>query len=96
MKVLEALMSPKAVPAPEKLSAYWRHGAKATLKNKLKETINKNKAKNGIFFIGDGMSVATIMAARTYLGQLQKKPGEEQSLSFERFPVTGLAKVTLK
>lgn len=50
-------------------------------------------AKNVIFFIGDGMSIATLTAARIYMGQLENKTGESEMLSFEKFPYTGLSKV---
>ena len=49
---------------------------------------NRNKARNVILFVGDGMGVATITAARILDGQRRKSPygGEENTLSFERFP----------
>ena len=46
-------------------------------------------AKNLIIFVGDGMSIATQMAARMYMG------GEEQELSFEKFPYVGISKVRI-
>lgn len=52
-------------------------------------------AKNIIMFLGDGMSVPTLAAARVYLGSLQNASGEELSLSFENFPYSGLSKVIL-
>lgn len=51
-------------------------------------------AKNVIFFLGDGMSVPTVVAARTLMGQLEGKSGEESQLSFEKFPFVGLSKVS--
>lgn len=39
------------------------------------------------------MSLATVSAARIYMGQLQNKTGEENKLFFENFPYTGLSKV---
>ncbi|XP_017024993.1 membrane-bound alkaline phosphatase [Drosophila kikkawai] len=50
------------------------------------------KAKNVIMFLGDGMPLATVAAARILKGQRQGKTGEESSLSFERFPYTGLSR----
>ena len=50
------------------------------------------KAKNVILFIGDGMGVSTITAARIYEGQSQGKTGEEHSLSFETFPNVAMVK----
>lgn len=52
----------------------------------------KKKAKNVILFIGDGMGIATITAARIYDGQTRGETGEENSLSFERFPNVALVK----
>lgn len=49
-------------------------------------------AKNVIFFVGDGMSLATVNAARIYQGQQNGQPGEENLLSFEQFPHTALSK----
>ena len=52
----------------------------------------KTKAKNLILFIGDGMSSATVTAARIYDGQKKGMFGEENVLSFERFTELGLSK----
>lgn len=52
-----------------------------------------NTAKNLILFLGDGMSLTTITAARIYKGQLQNTSGESGHLSFEKFPFTGISKV---
>jgi len=57
---------------------------------KLKQ-INK-KAKNVILFLGDGMGVSTVTAARILQGQLHGKTGEEGFLSWERFPYVALSK----
>jgi alkaline phosphatase len=52
----------------------------------------RKKAKNVILFIGDGMGISTITAARIYDGQSRGETGEENSLSFERFPNVALVK----
>ncbi|MGL4220170.1 MAG: alkaline phosphatase, partial [Shewanella sp.] len=49
-------------------------------------------AKNVILFVGDGMGVSTITAARILEGQLKGKTGEENVLSFETLPYVGLSK----
>ena len=51
-------------------------------------------AKNVIMFLGDGMSIPTLNAARIYMGQLQNQSGEETQLYFEKFPYVGLSKVS--
>lgn len=50
------------------------------------------RAKNVILFIGDGMGISTITAARIYDGQRRGETGEENSLSFEKFPNVALVK----
>lgn len=50
------------------------------------------KAKNVILFIGDGMGISTITAARIYDGQKRGETGEENVLSFERFPNLAMVK----
>jgi alkaline phosphatase len=50
------------------------------------------KAKNVILFIGDGMGISTITAARIYDGQKRGETGEENSLSFEKFGHVALVK----
>lgn len=52
----------------------------------------KGKAKNIILFVGDGMGVSTVTAARILEGQNQGKAGEEHNLSFDQFPFAGLSK----
>ncbi len=50
------------------------------------------KARNVILFIGDGMGVSTVTAARILDGQQHGRSGEEGHLSFEAFPNTALVK----
>jgi alkaline phosphatase len=50
------------------------------------------KSKNVILFIGDGMGISTITAARIYDGQKRGETGEENQLSFEKFPNVALVK----
>ncbi len=49
-------------------------------------------ARNVILFIGDGMGVATVTAARIFDGQSLGLRGEEHSLAFESFPNVALVK----
>ncbi|XP_062131456.1 membrane-bound alkaline phosphatase [Drosophila sulfurigaster albostrigata] len=65
---------------------YWLSASKAHILEKLSYVRNEKRAKNIILFLGDGMGLATLAAARSYIG------GEEQKLSFEEFPYTGLSK----
>ncbi|KAG7308428.1 hypothetical protein JYU34_005630, partial [Plutella xylostella] len=76
----------------ERNSDHWRMQAQWVLKLKVAAPLNTRVAKNVILFLGDGMSVATLAATRTYLGNRHGYSGEELKLSFEAFPYTGLAK----
>ena len=49
-------------------------------------------AKNVILFVGDGMGVSTVTAARILEGQLNGNYGEENELFFETFPNVALSK----
>ena len=61
------------------------------------QALSKTKfPKNVILFIGDGMSIATVTGARIHKGQkVFKQSGEEQFLSWERFPSSALMKVNM-
>ena len=50
------------------------------------------RARNVILFIGDGMGISTVTAARIFDGQSQGMPGEEHELVFETFPHVALVK----
>jgi alkaline phosphatase len=49
-------------------------------------------AKNVLLFVGDGMGIATVTAARILDGQLRGASGEENLLAFERLPYVALSK----
>jgi alkaline phosphatase len=53
---------------------------------------NRRHARNIILFIGDGMGISTVTAARILEGQQRGDPGEENLLSFEHFPYVALSK----
>ena len=50
------------------------------------------QAKNVILFLGDGMGISTITAARIFAGQQQGLPGEEYDLEFDKFDNVALIK----
>ncbi|XP_037046823.1 alkaline phosphatase 4-like [Bradysia coprophila] len=80
-------------------ASYWRKHAETHLKKVLAQ-INtettgngiRSCAKNVIIFIGDGMGLSTVTAARIFKGQQKGTSGEEETLTFEEFPHTGLSK----
>lgn len=69
----------------EETRQFWRSKAKDIVTSHL-ATQNTNKAKNVIMFLGDGMGIQTVTAARILLGN------ENESLSFEKFPHAGAVK----
>ncbi|XP_034541018.1 alkaline phosphatase, tissue-nonspecific isozyme isoform X1 [Notolabrus celidotus] len=90
--VLESLGKPK-FPEQEKEPKFWNTWAQKTLKNALTlQTLNQNQAKNLILFLGDGMGVPTVTAARILKGQLNGQSGEETQLEMDKFPFVSLAK----
>uniref|UniRef100_A0A1I8Q1S3 alkaline phosphatase n=1 Tax=Stomoxys calcitrans TaxID=35570 RepID=A0A1I8Q1S3_STOCA len=70
----------------ETSSEYWLNQGKDFVRTKLNTPLNTKKAKNVIMFLGDGMGLPTVAAARNLIG------GEHAELSFEKFPHIGLAK----
>jgi alkaline phosphatase len=79
-----------AIPRPDgETPAWWfRDGAaQAAARGAM-----HGHAKNLILFVGDGMSLATVAAARILDGQRKGGPGEENRLTWETWPATALSK----
>lgn len=70
----------------------WMLDGKAALAKAKKLHPNAKKAKNVILFIGDGMGVSTVTAARIFEGQMKKIDGERNLLSFEKLPYLAMSK----
>ncbi|KAK2530983.1 intestinal-type alkaline phosphatase 1-like protein [Columba livia] len=84
-----ALLSP---PDAEETPDYWNEGARRRLESALALQPLAQRAKNIILFMGDGMGLSTVSAARIYKGQLAGGSGEESVLAMETFPHMALAK----
>ncbi|XP_075340514.1 alkaline phosphatase, intestinal, tandem duplicate 1 [Odontesthes bonariensis] len=76
----------------EKEPAYWDAQAKQTLDAALKLHPREHRAKNIILFLGDGMGVSTVSAARILRGQMDGWSGEETQLAMDTFPYVALSK----
>jgi alkaline phosphatase len=63
------------------------------LKQAIQQQPIHGHARNIVLFIGDGMGISTITAARILEGQQNGNSGEENNLSWESFPNTALIKV---
>jgi alkaline phosphatase len=70
---------------------WWKSGQTAA-RAAAKRVPPRGRARNVVLFLGDGMGISTVTAARIFAGQQQGKPGEETVLSFETLPYTGLVK----
>jgi len=75
-------------------SSHWYTDAEKALQRAAQRRINNTPgaAKNIILFVGDGMGISTVTAARILAGQQQGLDGEEYQLSFEKMPFAGLIK----
>jgi len=89
--VHDALAGTTIVPAHQKTSAWFLAGQK-TIQQNMAHARVRGQAKNIILFIGDGMGVSTVTAARIYQGQLRGMMGEENILSWEKFANVALSK----
>lgn len=70
----------------------WYQDGQTELQRVLSQQPNTNTAKNIILFVGDGMGISTITAARIFAGQKAGGTGEEHRLSFEQFPAIALSR----
>lgn len=88
------LSSPAYAEAPASPAGAdpWFKAGQETLAARAAIKPNTRKARNVILFVGDGMDGTTVTAARIYDGQSRGKSGEENVLSFERFPYVALSK----
>ena len=88
---LSSLAGAATVPADQSSSAWYTDGAAnvAATSNYVRKD---KRAKNIILFVGDGMGISTITAARILDGQNKGMSGEENELSFDKFPFSGMAK----
>lgn len=76
---------------PETKETFFARGRAAVERNALLRPQDR-EARNVILFVGDGMGVTTVTAARILAGQQKGMQGEENELSFERFPYLALSK----
>ena len=84
----------QSLPEHQTYNSWFQQG-QLELQKKMQNPILKgsaSKAKNVILFVGDGMGVSTVTAARILQGQIAGNSGEENLLSFENFPFSGFSK----
>ena len=82
----------ESFPTPDESPESWYAEGEMELQQALANKPNTRRAQNVILFVGDGMGVTTVTAARIYDGQQQGHSGEENLLSFEKLPYLALSK----
>ncbi|XP_035277801.1 intestinal-type alkaline phosphatase [Anguilla anguilla] len=88
----QANWSSAVIPVEEEDPNFWNVKGKEALRKALNLKPNPYQAKNLILFLGDGMGIATVAAARILQGQMAGKTGEENSLAMDTFPYLALSK----
>ncbi len=75
-------------------AAFWLETGQHSIEAAERLKPDQHAAKNVILFVGDGMGISTITAARIFEGQTKpdNRGGEENSLSFELLPYLALSK----
>lgn len=88
---LPAFAAEPVVKGPERVQDWMQAGNDFIRQSAAVRPIN-TRARNVIVFVGDGMGISTLTAARILEGQLRGEPGEENRLSFETMPYAALSK----
>jgi alkaline phosphatase len=95
-RAAEPAASPAAGPPPARAAQtgpeHWRALGREALARARALAPPGRPARSAILFLGDGMSLETIVAARIFEGQRRGEPGEENQLAFESFPHVALVK----
>lgn len=73
-------------------AATWYAAGQQALKEAKRLHPDMRRAKNVILFVGDGMGVSTVTAARILDGQLREEDGEKNVLAMEELPYLALSK----
>lgn len=86
-----ALAADPVVQGPERVRDWYAAG-QSFVKQGNGLAPMRQRARNVILFVGDGMGISTLTAARILEGQMKGRPGEENRLSFETMPYAALSK----
>jgi alkaline phosphatase len=89
-----SLMSASAAMAqevPQARDSYFR-AAQADLASRMAVRPNTSRARNVILFIGDGMGISTLTAARIYQGQQTGGDGESLITAIDGLPYSALVR----
>ena len=89
---LALVLLPVAASAQQTAEEWYAAGRAAVERSLALRSGDAPRAKNVILFVGDGMGVSTVTAARILEGQLRGETGEENELFFETFPNLALSR----
>ncbi len=81
--------APKSLPQSD--DVWFQQGERTLAEARARRPIG-GRAKNVVLFVGDGLDVSTVTAARIFAGQRRGASGEENVLAFERLPYRALLK----
>lgn len=82
---------PQPITAPS--AAPWFDDGQSSVDQAKGRSANTGAAKNIILFVGDGMGVSTVTAARILEGQEMGHDGEEHMLAMDKLPYVAMSKV---
>jgi len=83
----------KPTPKPDsRTQNSWFEAGRKQVAESARFVRNEPAAKNVILFVGDGMGIATVTAARILEGQRRGETGEENRLAFETLPHVAFSK----
>ncbi len=71
----------------------WLEAGRAAVREARAQRVVPGPARNVILFLGDGMGITTVTAARILEGQRRGESGEGNQLAWEGFPYTAFSKV---
>lgn len=89
---LRSPASPAPGAADPRIENDWFAAGRRAVRHASRFVEGERPAKNVILFVGDGMGVTTVSAARILEGQRRGEPGEENRLAFETLPHVALSK----
>ncbi len=87
-----AILAQATLQAREENAAFWHQQGQQAAQTAADLKPDTRPARNVILFIGDGMGISTVTAARILEGQLRGETGEENLLAFETLPYLALSK----
>ena len=90
--ILAAMLVLRIAVADAQSPEEWFRSGRAAVDRVKQEKPIMGRARNVILFLGDGMGISTVTAARIFEGQQRGMSGEENQLSFEKLPYVALSK----